>query len=136
MAVFPALQQSWPALWLEWAGTLLVSVWLSSQASLSLSLSHTHTHTHTPLLYARRYGQYNFVCIDLPPLPFFSGAIASIAFGQVLINPVVMCSPSYLMSFHPGQACGAVDGNVVRVLSRLRAIAAEISNPRTMEHFW
>ena len=46
---------------------------------------------------------------------YTAGAIASIAFGQ---------------------ATGVVDGNVIRVLSRLRAIGAESSGPKTVEKFW
>ncbi|KAK7501221.1 hypothetical protein BaRGS_00007706 [Batillaria attramentaria] len=46
---------------------------------------------------------------------YTAGAIASIAFGQ---------------------KTGVVDGNVIRVLSRLRMIGADSTNPATMEKFW
>ena len=48
--------------------------------------------------------------------PLYSAdAIASIAFGE---------------------RCGVVDGNVVRVFSRLRAVGACSGAKQTMEHFW
>ena len=51
-----------------------------------------------------------------PTLSFYSAdAIASIAFGE---------------------RCGVVDGNVVRVFSRLRAVGACTGAKQTMEHFW
>lgn len=51
-----------------------------------------------------------------PILSFYStDAIASIAFGE---------------------QCGVVDGNVVRVFSRLRTVGACTGAKQTMEHFW
>lgn len=63
-----------------------------------------------------------YVTSHLPPptplqsSPFYSAdAVASIAFGE---------------------RCGVVDGNVVRVFSRLRAVGACTGAKQTMEHFW
>lgn len=34
------------------------------------------------------------------------------------------------------QPVGVVDGNVIRVLSRLRCIGADVSQPSTMDSMW
>ncbi|EDO48701.1 predicted protein [Nematostella vectensis] len=53
---------------------------------------------------------------ELPGVGLYTaGAIASIAFGE---------------------ATGVVDGNVIRVLSRLRRIGADMTSNTTMDHFW
>ena len=71
--------------------------------------------------YTASMSEYIKLCYLPPPTPLQSSplysvdAVASIAFGE---------------------RCGVVDGNVVRVFSRLRAVAACTGAKQTMEHYW
>ncbi|XP_041886497.1 adenine DNA glycosylase isoform X2 [Corvus kubaryi] len=83
---------------------------------------------------------------------YTAGAIASISYGQLGLWVGLMCVP-----LHPGstpapffvwsisqygnpssgsQATGVVDGNVIRVLCRLRCIGADSSSPAVIEQLW
>uniref|UniRef100_A0A8D1L9P6 Adenine DNA glycosylase n=1 Tax=Sus scrofa TaxID=9823 RepID=A0A8D1L9P6_PIG len=74
---------------------------------------------------------------------YTAGAIASIAFGQVSPQPTPPCAcPPYVF---PGQAdswtplcqaAGVVDGNVVRVLCRVRAIGADPRSTLVSQQLW
>nr|XP_054494289.1 adenine DNA glycosylase [Agelaius phoeniceus] len=83
---------------------------------------------------------------------YTAGAIASISYGQLDLWVGLLCVP-----FHPGsipapffvrstsqhgnasswcQATGVVDGNVIRVLCRLRCVGADSSSPAVIDWLW
>lgn len=72
---------------------------------------------------------------------YTAGAIASIAFGQVSPESTpILCIPTFLQTrLTSGLLCqvtGVVDGNVVRVLCRVRGIGADPSNTFVSQQLW
>lgn len=54
---------------------------------------------------------------------------------KLMLNSVVYL-PRRALIISPAQVAGAVDGNVIRVLCRLRAIGADCTSPAVTEALW
>ena len=70
---------------------------------------------------------------------YTAGAIASIAFNEVrsvLLSVINLSYLSKLLLLIMFQAVPVVDGNVIRVLARLKAISANPKDRLTVKIFW
>lgn len=71
---------------------------------------------------------------------YTAGAIASIAFGEVSAFLVyffsILNSQGTLLNMFPNQVVPVVDGNVIRVIARLKAISGNPKDPKLIKQVW
>ena len=74
---------------------------------------------------------------SLPGVGRYTASMSKVFYLLPLCPPFsLILSADAIASIAFGEQCGVVDGNVVRVFSRLRAVGACTGAKQTMEHFW
>ena len=82
-------------------------------------------------------GRYTACESSLHPLPSsFTYPSSFSSYSSLSLTLSLSLSPAAIASIAHGERCGVVDGNVVRVWSRLKLVGASSNSHEAIEHFW